>query len=111
MLPVIGGGCWSSELPNVRSTTSAGGLFRAVSSSDSEFDSIIFRIARCLRGLPLKCNQVHVLFGWLRAHFAGCGLAGVPWSSSSEDEISMTAGVFAADSLLYASLVSAVHKT
>ena len=100
VLPAIGGGCWSSELPNVRSTTSAGGSSRVASSSDSGLDSITFRIARRLRGLLLECNQVHESFGWLHAHFVGCGLAGVTWSSSSEDEISMTAGVFATGSLL-----------
>ena len=92
-------GCWSSELPNVRLTTSAGGSFRAASSLDSELDSIIFRVARCLRGLLLEFNQVHKSSERLRAYFAGRGLAVAPWSSS-EDEISMTTGVFAADSLL-----------
>lgn len=54
--------CRSLGSSDVRSMTFAGGSFRAASSSDSELDSIIFRVVRCLRCLLLDCSQDCRLF-------------------------------------------------
>lgn len=59
---------------SVKSVSLSGASFRGDSTSDSEFDSIIFRVARCLVVLPLEYAQGQRLVEWVYAYFAELGL-------------------------------------